>query len=131
MSKIKQIYVMNEEGLSDLERKAVLEGVEEVLKIAEVENQIKIEDLGAWRHKDYQNKDGSLIPHRSVDWYLQKGRQDSRNETQLDAGALLHLLGCYDPSPKNYNILVLQPNIYLDTKSCVGLSNHCCISKKT
>lgn len=125
MSIIKPIYVMNEEGLSELERKAVLEGTEDVLKIAGVEDRIKIEDLGAWRHEEYQNKGGSLIPYRSVDWYIQKGREASRNKTKLDASTLLDLLVSSDPPFQKYRILVLKSNIgILDIYSVVGLANH-------
>lgn len=124
MNRTKLVYIMNEEGLSDLEREAVLEGVEGVLKTAGVENQIKIEDLGAWKHKDCQNKNGSLIPHRSVEWYLQAGKEKSHKKTQLIVNELLNYVSSCDILQGN-RILVLQSNIYFPNgNSTVGLSNH-------
>lgn len=115
MSKTRPMYVMNEEGLSELEKKAVIDGTKELLRIAEVEDRIKVVDLGAWKHNEYKNSDGSLKEYYSVDWYLQEGRKASRNKTQLNAEKIVRLF-YVEPWQKgeqeHYDILITRSDMY-------------------
>ena len=83
----KPVYVMNQEGLSDLEKRAVLEGVQELVRLAQV-GDLDIHDFGIWRQPDYKSSEGSLKSFQSVDWYVQKGRETSRNRNQLNADTM-------------------------------------------
>lgn len=115
MSKLKPVYIMNEQGISDLEKKAVLDGTKELLRIAGVEEQIKVADFGAWKHREYKNIDGSLKEYHSVDWYLQEGRKASRNTTQLNAEKIVRLLYT-EPwrrgDHEHYDILITRSDMY-------------------
>jgi predicted Zn-dependent protease len=70
---IKPVCVMYQEGIFDLEKKAVMDGVAELLKLGGVESVIAINDLGEWKSDDYLNSDGTLKKYQSVDWYLHAG----------------------------------------------------------
>ena len=83
MQKIKPIYVMNQEGVSELEKKAVLDGAAELLKIAGIAELITIKDWGVWREDDWLNPDSSLKRNQSVEWYLEKGKGKNNNSRQL------------------------------------------------
>ncbi len=73
MVKIKPVFVMNQEGLLDFEKQAVLDGIHELLESAEADGVVEVRDFGAWRKEGYKNEDGSLKPHQSVEWYVQEG----------------------------------------------------------
>ena len=62
---------MNQEGLSELEKQAVLDGSSELIKLAEVSG-IDLTDFGVFRNNSYKNSDGSLKEFQSVDWYVQR-----------------------------------------------------------
>lgn len=72
---IKPIRVMHQEGVSELEMRAAMDGTREMLALGDVEGLVEIVDLGVWRNNGYRNPDGSLAKHQSVDWYLYKGWQ--------------------------------------------------------
>ena len=57
--KIIPVCLMHQEGLSDLEKKAVLEAISELLELAG-RKEIEVVDRGVWKAKDYKNPDGSL-----------------------------------------------------------------------
>jgi predicted Zn-dependent protease len=114
MAKIKPIFVMNDPNLSELEKRAVLSGASELLQLAGVERLIEIRDFGPWRAAGYRAADGSLRNYKSVDWYLQAGRQDSRKIAQLNSDTLVSALA-YEPWRRiedHYDILVVCSDIY-------------------
>lgn len=80
---------MNEQGISDLEKKAMLEGAEEMIKIAEAEDITRIINLGIFNGE--KNEEDPLRTYHSIDWYLQKGKEKS-SENLLEANRLLALL---------------------------------------
>jgi len=115
--KIKPVYLMHQEGISDLEKKAVLDGASELIQLAEVPG-INLIDFGVWRNKDYKNTDGSLKEYQSVDWYVQKGRETSRNKKQLNAKEMQDAL-MYEPwryssegGHPHFDIFVVHEDIY-------------------
>ena len=120
MSIIKPIYVMNEEGLSELEKKAVLEGAEEMIKIAEAEDITRIIDLGVFNGE--KNEEDPLMTYHSIDWYLQKGKEKSL-ENLLEANRLLNLLEASIKPFGQYHFLLLKSGIYTGTTPCVGIGS--------
>lgn len=127
-SKIKPVYLMNQAGLSDLEKRAVLNGASELIRLAEVVG-IELVDFGVWKNSDFQNQDGSLKQYQSVDWYVGRGKETSRNKTQLNADTMLRYLWS-EPwrNPKqggrdHYDILVVHNDMYFgDTNFAIGLA---------
>lgn len=128
MSKTKPVYIMNEQGISDLEKKAILDGTKELLKIASVEGIISITDFGAWKGKDYKNPDGSLARFQSVDWYLQEGKKFSREHIQLNAEELFTYLEIepWRKTKDHYDILATKQDMYYkDTNFVIGIAYPC------
>jgi len=121
----KPIILMNEDGVSDLEKEAVTSGIKDILEVAGVRNEV--EDIGVWRSNNYHNEDGTLKDFQSVDWYLHKGRVESRNTNQLNAQSIsAHLMRKGSVWMKTHHIvLVLCSDIYKDEKTnfVFGLSD--------
>jgi predicted Zn-dependent protease len=120
-SRVKPVFIMHQEGLSDLEKKAVLDGASELIKLAEVDG-VKVVDWGVWRKKGFRDDDGSLKDFWSVDWYVKRGSDDGRDHTkhgrQLNAGTMQDCLSSEpwrDPERKgrdHYDILVVHSDMY-------------------
>lgn len=112
--KIKPIYLMIQNGVDLIDKKAVIDGIETVFKIAGVEKKIRISDYVELQGTNYISPNGSLKEYRTVDWYLQQGKIKSRNLMQLNADAIYSLcceeiaLGGY----KHYYVLILKSDIY-------------------
>mgnify|MGYP001607366246 CR=1 FL=1 len=87
-STTKPLYVMQEEGLDNLEKRAAMDGVSEIMRVARVK--LSLSDFGVWRHPNHM-QGGSLRPYFSVDWYLQKGKE-AGIRGQLSAEELLMCL---------------------------------------
>lgn len=120
----KPIILMNEDGVSDLEKEAVVGGIRDLLEIVEVRSEV--EDIAVYRSADYRNEDGSLRDSQSVDWYLQKGREGSRNTIQLNVESISAYLQRGGTKWKKtcHIVLVLCSDIYYgDTRFVVGLSD--------
>lgn len=115
MVKTKPVYLMHEEGLDIWEKVAVANGVLELLQIAGVDKIIEMEDFKAWRTNDHSNRDGSLKEFRSVDWYLEQGRRASRNNSQLDATAIIDALTIepWRDYEDHYDIIITHSDIYM------------------
>lgn len=125
MNRVKPVYVMNEEGLSSLEKGAVLDGVGELLQIAGVDHLIGIKDFGVWREPGYRNPDGSLRDYQSVDWHIQWGKETSIKAPQLNANAILDSV-INEPWRKaqdHYDVIVLHSDLYSgNTNFVIGLA---------
>ena len=114
--KIKPVYVMNQDGLPDSEKQAVLDGASELIKLAGAD--IKLIDFGVWRTPQYKSSDDTFNEYQSVDWYIQKGRETSRNKTQLNADVMGNCL-LSEPwrwpdrgGKVHYDILIANSDIY-------------------
>jgi|TARA_Y100000310_G_scaffold12782_1_gene13172 predicted Zn-dependent protease len=127
-SKIKPVFVMNQEGLSDLEKRAVLDGASELIGTAEVSG-VDLVDFGTFRNNGYRSSDGSLKEFQSVDWYVQRGRETSRNGRQLNADTMQFAL-CLEPwrdpqkgGKDHYDLFVVHDDMYSgDTNFVIGLA---------
>jgi predicted Zn-dependent protease len=116
---------MNQEGVSELEKKAVLDGAAELLKIAGIAELITIKDWGVWRADDWLNPDSSLKRNQSVEWYLEKGKGKNNNSRQLLTDLILCELKMEPLRKKqdHYDILICLPDLntpYLNTEYIVG-----------
>lgn len=127
MAKIKPVYIMNQEGLTALEKEAVLEGVRELMCLANVST-IEVNDLNVWRNKKSKDK-GVFVPYQSVDWYIQRGKETSRNRFQLNAQTMQREL-MIEPwryssqgGRDHYDILIVKDDMYLEnTNFVIGLA---------
>jgi len=114
--KIKPVHVMIQEGMLDDERIAILEGASEMIRLTG--EGIDLADLGVWRQGEYVNSDGSLEPYKSVNWYVQRGRERSIRNSQLNADAMLSALE-HEPwknsekgGKAHYDILAVFDDMY-------------------
>src|SRR3989338_1891490 len=126
-TRIKPVYLINQEGLIDLEKQAVLDGVSELIRLADVSN-VELVDFGVWRNKDYKNLDDSLREYQSVDWYIEEGKRTSMDRRQVNAEAILFTFhGEPWRYPENggndhYDLLVVHEDIYAgDNDFIIGL----------
>ncbi|MFA5175905.1 MAG: hypothetical protein WC413_01430 [Candidatus Nanoarchaeia archaeon] len=117
MNNIKPLYLMNEKGLSDLELKAVQDGIIELMDCANIKLDIK--NFGVWRANISK-------PWWSIDWYLEQGKRTSTQNNQINAGYMLDLI-IQEPWRKNedhYDVMVLHSDIYSrDTRFVIGLAS--------
>ena len=127
-AKIKPIYIMNQPGLSAIDKTAVLEGARELIRLADV-NGIEIADFGAWQNNVYRTPDGSLREFQSAEWYINRGRANSRNSGQLNADALQIALltePWRDPrkgGKDHYDIFIVHSDMYSqNTNFVIGLA---------
>lgn len=131
-SPIGPIYLINENGIDPVDNKAVIEGIETILKIAGVENKIKILDYSELIGKKYISPDGSSKEYKSLDYYLQQGKIVSRKATKLNATKIINLCA-YEiaiSGYKHYYVLILKSDIYLENTDFVigaGKKGHCAI----
>ena len=112
-AKIQPILFMQQEGLCNLEKQAIFDGANELIDLAESDG-IEIRDLGVWRNNNYLDKNGSLKAYQSVDWYLKNGKQNSRNNYQLNADLMLLSL-TREPWKKtlsHYDIMAIHSDMY-------------------
>lgn len=126
--RVKPLFVMNQEGLASLEKQALLAGASELIGLAGVSG-IDIVDFGVFRTNNYRNTDGSLKEFESVEWYVQRGRETSRNSRQLNAKTMQDLL-FFEPwrNPNtggrdHYDIFAVHDDMYSgNTNFVIGLA---------
>jgi predicted Zn-dependent protease len=123
--RIKPVFIMNQEGLSELEKKAILDGARELRSIAGVEGLIEIKDLGVWRNRDHVNPDGSLKRYQSVEWYIQRGKGKNNKTGQLKTELILNDLELepWRDTQDHYDLLICHRDVtslYFDVAFLVG-----------
>jgi len=110
----KPIYVVCESGIPSRLVQVVIEGIQEVLDLARVmDARVEVKNFGIWRENPWQ-ADGQLLPHRSVDWYLQLSRENSRPGNQLSTVYLMHamLVEPLQITQPHYDVMILHSDIY-------------------
>jgi predicted Zn-dependent protease len=123
---------MHQEGVSDLEMRAALDGVSEMLRLGCVDRLIDIIELGIWRNAGYSNTDGSLKPHQSIDWYLHEGAlphlKGERRKNVLGDDQLLtsQVIGFFQDLPEceknHYPLIVCNEDLNIDWYGCEYIS---------
>lgn len=114
----KPINIICDSGVNQNQVNAVIDGIKELLQIAEVGKDVKINNFGVWRHKEW--KDGEdLIPYHSVDWYAEDaftGRQNEMGDYQLHSGLVLDSF-CDEPwqkSQPHYDVMITSLDLYAE-----------------
>lgn len=115
MIKIKPLYVMFQDGIGQDQIAAVMSGINTVLKIAGAESLIRVVNWGVWRNDGYC-ANGVLQAYQSVDWYVAKGFEKSRNKNQVYVRPIMYRLMDEPWQEKNphYEVVVLHSDIYND-----------------
>ncbi|MEM4330590.1 MAG: hypothetical protein QW273_01115 [Candidatus Pacearchaeota archaeon] len=106
------LYFMNTAGVMPEERSAALSALYEVLQIASVISKIPLIDLGIWREKNYRNSKKGLLPHKSVDWYINIGYNSEREQVNVNEGLVQLLLDPLNKKNPHYDIILTIEDLY-------------------
>lgn len=122
-----RIRLMYQEGVTSLEAQAAEAGINSFLFEADLTFQIKIERLGVFRNKGYiEDIHGTLVPHESVDYYVDVGRDASIVESYLNGQAMVNALAEH-PDRKGglcWDVVVVREPMHwtsTSTRSIIGL----------
>jgi predicted Zn-dependent protease len=112
---LRPVFVMFQDGISQVQIEVVLSSINMVLLNAGVNNLIRVTNFGVWRNSGYQ-KNGKLLPYQSVDWYIARGFQESRNNHQAYVREILVQLWNepWQIETPHYDVVVLHSDIYDD-----------------
>jgi len=114
------VYIMYYKGANKNRVNAVKAGIMELLQIADATSKVRVHDFGAWKHPNWKTN-GQLMPYGSMDWYLEQGRVEGRN--QLYAGAILGAI-CREPwqnTTPHYDVVVTSKDMFeLGTNFVLG-----------
>ena len=122
----REIFLMNQEGVSKDDKRAVIDGIKELVSFSGVN--LNMRAFGVWRNKEYI-KERILQEFQSIDWYVENARQTNPNNYQLNVDTLLWTLYVepwryFDKGGKpHYDIVVLNEDLH--SKDCnyvIGLS---------
>lgn len=122
---VRPLYIMRDEGVTETETKAVMYGINAVLRAAG-NPMVPVYDLGVWRSSDWLYSDNTLAQWHSVDWYITDTLRRSR-KGQLHGGEVLRLLyeEPWQEFRPHYDVLVTSHDIYDDgCNFCIGLAIH-------
>jgi predicted Zn-dependent protease len=114
------IFVMFQEGVSRDQVLAVMSGIRSVLEQAKAGHLIQVSSLGVWRQLGYREA-GQLQPYKSVDWYVAKGFEKSRNNSQANSGEILTQLWIepWQDQIPHYEVVVLCSDLYSEETNFV------------
>ncbi|MFA6397638.1 MAG: hypothetical protein WDK96_02210 [Candidatus Paceibacterota bacterium] len=119
------VYIMFDKEVEPLYTKAVLQGINTILRFANVEGRLPAHNFGVWRNNNWR-QGVNLTEWNSIDWYIQRVERQSR-QGQLDGDKLLLLL-MTEPWQKNnrhYDVLVTNKDLYTEgCNFCIGLAIH-------
>mgnify|MGYP000867190641 CR=1 FL=1 len=120
MPAIKPIHIICDDGVTRSQLNAVIDGINELLQIAQVTDIIEVKNFGVWRHEKWK-KGRDLIPHHSVDWYLENaftGKQNEQGDYQLHTGAIINSFSA-EPLQRvlpHYDVLVTTLDLWTGSR---------------
>ena len=108
------IYLTLDNSVSELEHRAVLDGINETVQAAGVAGEVEVKDFGYW--------DQGPGDYESAEWYVAKAMKhgfDKGYGTQIDASRLLNLLNTepWQSMKMHKDIFVTGRDLY-----CAGLN---------
>jgi len=125
LGRIRPVYIIHEEGVSQSHLKAVTDAVNEILVIAAAPRPIGIKNFGAWRQPNFEVGE-VLKDWQSVDWYIDYARRACKKAGQVDASTLLNLI-YKEPWQENvchYDLMILRSDLgHGNLNFCVGLAS--------
>lgn len=114
MRNLKPVYVMCQEGVATHQLDAVIRGINSLVALAMVGPHIEVINFGVWRHKSWHDEQGKLIPFHSSDWYVQRGKEDSKRQGKLNAYTMLTALYIekWQELKPHYDVFVVRQDMY-------------------
>ncbi|MBD3310943.1 MAG: hypothetical protein GF349_00400 [Candidatus Magasanikbacteria bacterium] len=114
VERIKPIYIMHQAGLDEQDLSSVLDGIRLVIQATKITpGLIQVKNWGVWRQEPYLDQYG-LKPYHSVDWYLQRGQEESNRRNQLNADTIIREL-YFEPWRKaqdHYDVFITDDDLY-------------------
>ena len=108
------IYVMHDAGVTNLQLKAVSDGIAKLLRLANA--RCEVTNFGQWRSPVWrgENGNGRIKAYESIDWYIGMGRYASKRPNQLDA---VRIISHLEDEPlaqthPHYDVVVLSSDLY-------------------
>jgi len=105
---------MMQEGVRPEHHRAVIEALRQLLRIAEMDSQININDFGVWRHSRHRRADGSLEPYYSADWYVRRGKDTALRPNQINGDVIINCLAIepWQRAPdQHYDVVLLHEDL--------------------
>lgn len=109
---IRPLRVMHQQGVTNIQLRPVLDGINEVLGLAMVKDRIQIYQLENWRAPNYK-KGSTLVPQKSLEWYLQESKASNSKSGQINARNLLGelMLANHELPQLTYTLVVLLSDL--------------------
>ncbi len=112
LNTIRPLRVMHQEGVTFFQLRPVLDGIDEVLKLAMAKDRIEIFQMENWRSINY--KQGStLVPWKSFDWYLEEAKAKKSKTGKINPRHLLDLNmeDVQSHSVRTYTVMVVLSDL--------------------
>lgn len=121
MRNIKPIYIVFQNGIPPGIAMAIYRAAYQLIYLAGVANRIEIRNFGFWRNPNWQKPNGELTPFSSVDWYIKRGKETSRNRIQLNADTIFSCLIVepWQQSVPHYDLFVTKDDLYSENTNFV------------
>ncbi len=97
------------------ERAAVFDAIGDLFVACRLPDVPPVHDYGCWRHPDYIDDRGYMVPYLSVPWYIEQAREPARrrvNAQRLTAAFRREPWRHEDALGDHYDILVLDEPLY-------------------
>ncbi|MBD3251400.1 hypothetical protein GF380_03020 [Candidatus Uhrbacteria bacterium] len=111
MSHFKPIYVVFQEGVPNVYVQAAMRGMTSVVNLLGVRSGIPVHNFGVWREPGWRQM-GSLVSEMSVDWYIQQGRGQRRNQIVIEPILQAFAQEVWQQHQPHYDVLVLHEDLH-------------------
>lgn len=114
------LHILRQENIPHEYTDGIWMGIARVLLLAEVYTEFEIKHLNQRRDRKHISPDGNvLVPHRSLDWYIDIARQESKKDGYLNSLKLLNSLRShptFDKKPR-YELVILKEPLHFSNES--------------
>ena len=114
MNYLKPIYLLDGRAFRP-ERMAVFDAITDIFIAVGLENMPPVADFGCWRHPDFIDAEGYMVPYLSAKWYIEQAREATRrriNAQRLIAAFSREPWRRPDALGDHYDILLLDEPIF-------------------
>ena len=109
---INPLYFMHTPDITKEERTLAIETLEEILTLAGVGEEIPLVDFGVWREPNYLDRNGELVPHKSVDWYVNRWFNAQRQQVDADSAMAQVVSDPWIESQPHYDVILTAQDLY-------------------
>ena len=110
---MKPVYLMFESGISPVQQSLVLQGLREILKLANTHESVKVKNFGIWRNTNWLSGK-TLEPYQSVDWYCNQAFDQKRNQLNGDQIANALASEPWQRMELHHDIVITKRDLYFE-----------------